>query len=206
MYDPQLDTETTVQTDEQLQEESQDNGARLSRFLLDLVQMLIITLVLYVLIDAVIGRVQVESISMMETVKPAELLMVSKLAYRNDNYQRGDIVVFHYPNNPNEDYIKRVIGLPGDTVTVQDNQVFINGNILNEPYIREAPKYTGEWEVPEESLFVLGDNRNQSSDSHDWGFVPFDNVFGRALMIYWPLEEFTVFSRMDPVMAATASP
>ena len=206
MYDPQLDEEPTAQTDEQTQEESQDNGARLSRFLLDLVQMLIITLVLYVLIDAVIGRVQVESISMMETVKPAELLMVSKLAYRNDNYQRGDIVVFHYPNNPNEDYIKRVIGLPGDTVTVQDNQVFINGNILNEPYIREAPKYTGEWEVPEESLFVLGDNRNQSSDSHDWGFVPFDNVFGRALMIYWPLEEFTVFSRMDPVMAATASP
>ena len=168
--------------------------------------MLIITLVLYVLIDAVIGRVQVESISMMDTVKPAELLMVSKLAYRNDNYQRGDIVVFHYPNNPNEDYIKRVIGLPGDTVTVQDNQVFINGTILNEPYIREAPNYNGEWVVPYESLFVLGDNRNQSSDSHDWGFVPFDNVFGRALMIYWPLEEFTVFSRMDPVMAATASP
>lgn len=207
MYDPQLDADPTAPIEEQTQEEAQeDSGARISRFLLDLVQMLIVTLVLYVLIDAVIGRVQVESISMLETVKPEELLMVAKLAYRNDNFQRGDIVVFHYPNNPNEDYIKRVIGLPGDTVTVVDEKVYINGYSLNEPYIREAPNYYGEWVVPEGSLFVLGDNRNQSSDSHDWGFVPFENVFGRALMIYWPLEEFTIFSRIDPVMAATASP
>ncbi|MEE4195692.1 MAG: signal peptidase I [Anaerolineae bacterium] len=206
MYDPQLDTESTPQLVEETQNETPDDGAKFSKFLLDLVQMLIITLVLYVLIDAVIGRVQVESISMLETVKPQELLMVAKLAYRNDDFHRGDIVVFHYPNNPNEDYIKRIIGLPGDTVTVQNGEVYINGFRLDEPYIREAPNYNGEWIVPEESLFVLGDNRNQSSDSHDWGFVPFDNVFGRALMIYWPLEELTIFSRLDPVSAATVSP
>lgn len=206
MYDPLLDAEPNSQLEEQTQDESQDNGGKITTFLLDLVQMLIITLVLYVLIDAVIGRVQVESISMLETVKPAELLMVSKLAYRNDDYKRGDIVVFHYPKDPNEDYIKRVIGLPGDTVTVLDNKVYINGHILDEPYIREAPNYSGEWQIPPGSLFVLGDNRNQSSDSHDWGYVPFENVFGRALMIYWPLEEFTIFSRIDPVSAATVSP
>lgn len=205
MYDPNLDEESNAQLIEQPEEPAHEDG-KIGRFLLDLVQMLIVTLVLYVLIDAVIGRVQVESISMLETVKPNELLMVSKLAYRNDDFQRGDIVVFHYPNNPNEDYIKRVIGLPGDTVTVLDEKVFINGYALNEPYIREAPNYTGEWTVPDGTLFVLGDNRNQSSDSHDWGFVPFDNVFGRALMIYWPLNEFAIFARIDPVMAASPSP
>jgi signal peptidase I len=201
-----MDAETTSQVEEQTQDEIQNSGAKISRFLLDLVQMLLVTLVLYVLIDAVIGRVQVESVSMLETVKPGELLMVSKLAYHNDNFQRGDIVVFHYPGNPNDDYIKRVVGIPGDTVTVKDEQVFINGYALDEPYIREAPNYNGEWYVPSGALFVLGDNRNQSSDSHDWGFVPFENVFGRALMIYWPLDEFAIFSRIDPVMAATTSP
>ena len=202
MYDPKLDTDPL----EDSQEDPSPEGGKISTFLLDLVQMLIVTLVLYVLIDAVIGRVQVESISMLETVKPGELLMVSKLAYRNENYQRGDIVVFHFPGNPNEDYIKRVIGLPGDTITVQDEQVYINGYALTEPYIREAPQYNGEWTVPADALFVLGDNRNQSSDSHDWGFVPYENVFGRALMIYWPLDEFTILARLVPVMAATPAP
>ena len=211
MYNPETDdsqaTNEVISLEEEQQiDESPQNEGKVSTFLLDLVQMLIVTLILYVVIDAVIGRVQVESISMLETVKPGELLMVSKLAYRNDNYQRGDIVVFHYPGDPNEDYIKRVIGIPGDTVTIQNERVWINGNLLIEPYIRENPEYQGQWVVPENSLFVLGDNRNQSSDSHEWGYVPFDNVFGRAMMIYWPLDELTIFSRVDPVLAAAISP
>jgi len=174
---------------------------KLRHFLWELLQMIVITLVLYFGIDAMIGRVQVESISMMDTIKPNELIMVSKFAYRKDTYSRGDVIVFHYPNNPAEDYIKRVVGLAGDVVEVQNGSVYVNGIIVNEPYIKEPPAYTGTWVVPESALFVLGDNRNHSSDSHEWGFVPFENVFGRAFLIYWPLDEFEILNRTDIVSA-----
>jgi signal peptidase I len=175
---------------------------RFAKFLLDLLQMLIITLVLYLVIDAVIGRVQVESISMLNTIEPGELIMVSKLAYRQNDFRRGDIVVFHSPQTPGEDFIKRVIGLPGDEILVENGRVYINGIAYEEPYIRAEPLYTGTWQVPPDSLFVLGDNRNQSSDSHEWGFVPTENVFGRALMIYWPPTQMKVLQRTNPVAAS----
>lgn len=184
------------------QETSPRQLNRFAKFLLDLLQMLIITLVLYLVIDAVIGRVQVESISMLNTIEPGELIMVSKLAYSQNNFQRGDIVVFHSPQTPSEDFIKRVIGLPGDEVVVNNGRVYINGVAYEEPYIRAEPLYSGTWQVPPESLFVLGDNRNQSSDSHEWGFVPFENVFGRALMIYWPPSQVKVLQRTNQVTAA----
>ncbi len=183
------------------QAETVSENRKFRHFLWELLQMVVITLVLYFGIDAVVGRVQVESISMMDTIKPSVLLMVSKFAYRDDAYSRGDVIVFHYPNNPADDYIKRVIGLPGDVVEVQNGGVYVNGIIVNEPYIKESPMYTGTWVVPEGTLFVLGDNRNHSSDSHEWGFVPFENVFGRAFLIYWPLNEFEILNRMDIVSA-----
>ena len=176
---------------------------KIAKFLLDLLQMLIITLVLYLVIDAVIGRVQVESISMLNTIEPGELIMVSKLAYRHNDFRRGDIVVFHSPHNHGEDFIKRVIGLPNDEVMVENGRVYINGVAYEEPYIRAEPLYSGIWQVPPDSLFVLGDNRNQSSDSHEWGFVPTENVFGRALMIYWPPSQVKVLQRINPVAAST---
>ena len=86
---------------------------------------------------------------------------------------RGDIIVFHFPQNPHEDYIKRVIGVPDDVVDIHDNQVWINNQQLAEAYIASEPQYSGTWQVPKDYLFVLGDNRNQSSDSHSWGFVPY---------------------------------
>lgn len=172
-------------------------------FFLEILQMVVVTFVLYFAIDAFIDRVQVESISMLDTVKPGELLMVWKQAYRNEeNFQYGDIVVFHAPNEPGEDYIKRLIGLPGDTVTVADQKVFVNGELFNEPYIKEPPYYSGSWEVPEGYLFVLGDNRNMSGDSHEWGFLPIENVFGRAFFIYWPIYEIGTLPRFDPLSAA----
>jgi len=183
-------------------EKSPSSLNKLAKFLLDLLQMLIITLVLYLVIDAVIGRVQVESISMLNTIEPGELIMVSKLAYRQNDFQRGDIVVFHSPQTLGEDFIKRVVGLPGDEVVVENGRVHINGIAYEEPYIRAEPLYNGTWQVPPDSLFVLGDNRNQSSDSHEWGFVPIENVFGRALMIYWPPSQIKVLQRTNPVAAS----
>jgi len=171
-------------------------------FTWEILQTLIMAIILYFLIDTVVGRVRVENISMQPTLHEGEFVLVNKLAYRLGDYQRGDIVVFHYPRNPEEDYIKRIIGLPGDTVSVGNGQVSVNGQVLDEPYIAAPPEYTSSWTVPVGQLFVLGDNRNQSSDSHSWGFVPDANVVGRALIIYWPLEELRILNEVPGVSAA----
>ena len=171
-------------------------------FTLEILQTLILALVLYFLIDSVIARVRVVNISMLPTLEPGEFLMVNKLAYRFSNVQRGDIIVFHYPQNPAEDFIKRVIGVPGDTVSVTQGTVYINGQGVDEPYISAPPTYTGQWTIPEDNVFVLGDNRNQSSDSHQWGNVPLQNIVGRALVIYWPFENIKILTHPNLVQAA----
>lgn len=158
----------------------------------EVLQTLILAVVLYFLIDLVVARVRVENISMLPTLQPGEFVLVNKMAYEMGDFERGDIVVFHY--SPEEDYIKRVIGLPGDEVTVGNGQVVVNGQLLNEPYISAPPQYTGTWNVPDGSLFVLGDNRNQSSDSHRWGFIEEDSVIGKALVVYWPIDEVKILS------------
>jgi signal peptidase I len=95
-----------------------------------------------------------------------------------------------------------VIGLPGDTVEVKNGRVFINNQMVNEPYIAAPPRYSGSWKVPDGQIYVLGDNRNQSSDSHQWGYVPVGTVVGRALVIYWPLQNLQVLNQVPTVSAA----
>ena len=182
--------------------ETQRTKITFGRFMLETIQTILLAVVLYFLIDTVIARVRVENISMEPTLQPGEFILVNKMSYRLGELQRGDIIVFHYPQNPVEDYIKRVIGLPGDTVSVHGNQVFVNDTQLDEPYISAEPKYDGVWVVPAGNLFVLGDNRNQSSDSHSWGFVPLGNVVGKALVVYWPIPEVKVLNHPLVVKAA----
>jgi signal peptidase I len=161
--------------------------------------------VLYFLIDTVVARVRVENISMLPTLRPGEFILVNKLTYRFNESERGDIVIFHFPQNPREDYIKRVIGLPGDVVEIAENQVYVNGFKLHEPYLTSPMIYDGTWTVPEDALFVLGDNRNQSSDSHSWGYVPLENVVGKAIVVYWPLTDLKVLSQQNVVYAANGT-
>jgi len=170
-------------------------------FLLETLQTIVLAIVLYFLIDSVVARVRVENISMEPTLMPGEFILVNKLAFELNDIHRGDIIVFHFPQNQKEDYIKRVIGLAGDTVTVRANKVLVNDQEINEPYIAAAPAYNGTWQVPAGNLFVLGDNRNQSSDSHSWGFVPDDLIVGKALVIYWPLDQFKTLSQPIVVSA-----
>lgn len=155
----------------------------------EIVQTLLLAVILYFAIDAVFARVRVENISMENTVMPGDLLVVNKLAYKLGPYHTGDIVVFHNPLDVKEDFIKRIIGTPGDTVSIHNEQVMVNGVVLHENYIREAPDYDGDWVVPQGNIFVLGDNRNQSDDSHSWGFVPDKDVVGRVIFEYWPLNQ-----------------
>ena len=173
-----------------------------SELLSEAIKTILLALVLYLAISAVTDRVRVENISMQPTLYEGELLVVNKLAYQFGEPHRGDIIVFHHNTEPPEDYIKRVIGLPGDTVTIQSGQVTINGQVVNEPYIASLPAYDGSWQVPQGMLFVLGDNRNRSSDSHVWGFVPQEAVVGRAVIIYWPLTSIRLLSHDDIVQAA----
>lgn len=149
--------------------------------------MLVMALILYFIIDSAVGRVRVQKISMEPTLMPGEILLVNKLEYKLGEMERGDIVTFHYPLDPSLDYVKRIIGLPGDKVIVQNGVATVNGMDLFEPYISAAPEYEGAWDVPADSLFVLGDNRNPSADSHVWGFVPLENVIGKAFAVYWPV-------------------
>jgi signal peptidase I len=95
-----------------------------------------------------------------------------------------------------------LIGLPGDEIRVEGGLVYINGQSMDEPYISAPPAYRGDWEVPLDSFFVLGDNRNQSSDSHSWGFVPEENVVGKALIIYWPIDQIKILDHPLTVTAA----
>jgi len=156
------------------------------RFIFDVVETLALAGILFLGINAVSARVRVDGFSMIPTLEDGEFVLVSKLNYRFGDVERGDIIVFHYPMDPEQELIKRVIGLPGDTVNVQNGIVSVNGQSLEEPYIAAAPAYSGEWMVPDGHLFVLGDNRNDSSDSHSWGYLPFDKVVGKAVVIYWP--------------------
>jgi signal peptidase I len=139
---------------------------------------------------------------MLPTLQPGEFILVNKLAYKLGDIHGGDIVIFHYPQDPREDYIKRVIGVPGDVISVQNNVVHVNNRALTEPYISAPPQYSGTWTVPAGQLFVLGDNRNQSSDSHSWGFVPLENLVGKALIVYWPFDQVKILSQPLIVNAA----
>jgi signal peptidase I len=178
--------ENLQQEEKPVEEQAQQEKTDWVRFALDIVETILLALVLFFGINAISARVRVDGFSMRPTLEDGEFILVSKLNYRFGEVERGDIIVFHYPLNPSQELIKRVIGLPGDHISVKDGIVSVNGQKIDEPYIAATPLYNGEWDVPEENLFVLGDNRNDSSDSHSWGFLPFQNVVGKAVMIYWP--------------------
>jgi signal peptidase I len=171
------------------------------QFLFDLVETLVLAVVLYFGINAVSARVRVDGYSMLPTLQDGEYVLVSKVSYRLGEPQHGDIIVFKYPGEPPQDLIKRIIGLPGDSVQVLGSVVYVNGQALTEPYINASPMYQGQWLVPEGSLFVLGDNRNDSSDSHSWGLLPIDNVIGKAILIYWPPPDWKTISHYEIVVA-----
>lgn len=168
----------------------------------DLIETILMAVVLFLLLNAATSRVRVYNISMQPTLFEGNLLVVNKLAYKLGEPKHGDIIVFHYQGTVTEDYIKRVIGLPGDTVEIGNGIVRVNGLAITEPYLAELPGYTGTWKVPDGELFVLGDNRNHSSDSHDWGFVQQEWVVGKAVVVYWPLDRIRMLIGADLVQAA----
>ncbi|MBR3402565.1 MAG: signal peptidase I [Parasporobacterium sp.] len=132
----------------------------------------------------------VPSGSMESTIMTNSRMMGLRASYWFSDPQQGDIIVFKYPDDPSENFVKRVIGTPGDTVEIIGGVTYVNGEVLDEPYLNETPrnKDFGPYIVPEESYFVMGDNRNNSHDSRYWHntFVPRSSVLGKALFCYWP--------------------
>ncbi len=189
-------------------------------FLQEILETLGLAVLLFLVINIISARVRVDGFSMRPTLEDGEFLLISRLAYQFGSFQRGDIIVFRPPMYPEadfwrsllglpdisddyEDYVKRVIALPGDTIKINGGVVSINGSLISEPYIAAPPDYSGEWTVPAGNLFVLGDNRNNSADSHAWGYLPEQNVLGKALVIYWPFADWKV---LKSTLAITNTP
>ncbi len=168
------------------------------KFIVDVLETLIWAVLLFVLINLVSARVRVDGASMLPTLTNGELVIVNKLAYKLGEPARGDIIVFYFPVDPSQEFIKRVVGLPGDQVSIHKGAILINGQRLDEPYLSVKPNYDGDWTVGNGQLFVLGDNRNNSLDSHNWGTVPMEYVIGKAIFIYWPINSLGVVTHGDP--------
>ena len=156
----------------------------------DVLETLLLAAVIFLMVNSLTGRYEVQSISMEPTLHEGQYLVVSKFAYWLQPPQRGDIVVLDPPDQRSQiPYIKRVIGLPGDQVEVRSGRVWINGIALNEPYVSGPPLYERAFQLRSGEYLVLGDNRNNSSDSHVWGTVPEENLIGKTIFRYWPIDK-----------------
>jgi signal peptidase I len=167
----------------------------------EIVETLLLTMFIFWIVNTATGRFRIEGYSMIPTLQEGEYVIIDKLSYYLSDPERGDVIVLHFPNDRSRDFIKRVMGVPGDHIEIGDGQVRINGTVLDEPYINADPSYNGTWDVPEDSYFVLGDNRNNSSDSHNWSFLPRDDVVGKAWVIYWGPENWGLVAHYDHVLS-----
>jgi signal peptidase I len=136
--------------------------------------------------------VRVEGTSMLPRLEDRDRLFINKFVYRFTAIDRGDVVVFHYPRDPEKSYIKRIIALPGDRFRVEHGRVFVNGNLVPEPYV--PPEYrdnrsVDEMTLPPDEYFVMGDHRSISSDSRDFGPVDRSLIYGKAIFVYWPTRD-----------------
>lgn len=155
---------------------------------------------IYALVNLASARFVVEGDSMQPNFHSDQYLIISRINYLVGAPERGDIVVFHYPLEPESDFIKRVIGVPGDVVEITNQQVYVNAQALNEPYINEPcdPSHCRDdrWELDAGQYFVMGDNRNASRDSRAFGPVDVRYFVGEALVRYWPPSEWAVVNRV----------
>jgi signal peptidase I len=151
-----------------------------------------ISIVLAVVVIVFIYQpVKVEGTSMMPGLTDQERIFINKYTYKMGagSIEREDLVVFHYPYDPSQSYIKRIIGLPGDSIQIDDGTVYVNGRKLDEPYVPDEYRDHVRLEkkvVPVDKYFVLGDHRSSSNDSRVWGFVDRKEIYGKAVFVYWP--------------------
>lgn len=165
----------------------------------EMLETAVLTVGIFLLVRGALQNFRVDGTSMVPTLHNQEYILVNKVDYLLESPRRGDIIVFRAVPalQPTRDFVKRIIGVPGDTVAVRGGRVYVNRHPLREPYISEAPNYVfGPRRVPKGDYFVLGDNRNDSYDSAKWTTTPWlarKYIIGKAWVAYWPPAEFTGF-------------
>ena len=170
---------------------SQPDAAQGSSLFREIVETLLLTVVIFVLVNTLTGRFRIDGSSMEPNLHDGEYVIVNRIVYRLHPPQRGDIVVFR--RDASREFIKRVIGVPGETVEVKGRHVYINNRPIEEPYIAAPNAYTMEPRtIGPDEYFVLGDNRNNSSDSHNWGTIQSSAIDGKAWVTYWPPKSWGV--------------
>jgi signal peptidase I len=157
----------------------------------DFLETILLTIIIYAVLSTFIGRYKVLSVSMEPNLYEGQYLLISKQTHKIWPLKRGDIVVFHYPRNPEKNYIKRLIGLPGEKIEFRSGQLYINDELTPEPWLWEQARGSIEpRQLGEDEFFVMGDNRNNTSDSRSWGPLGRHQIIGRAVFRYWPLKAF----------------
>jgi signal peptidase I len=171
-----------------------------TNWLREILDTAMLVIAIYALVNLSSSRYMVQGKSMYPNFDDNQVLYISRLNYMVSQPERMDIVVFHFPGNPEEDYIKRIIGLPHDVVEIRDTQVYVNDQPLVEPYINEActPGRCPDerWELGGDEFFVMGDNRNHSSDSRVFGPVKRELIVGEVLVRYWPPQSWSIVTKI----------
>ncbi len=173
---------------------------RSSHLAREIIETLALTLIIFVVIHFTVQNYMIDGTSMQPGLNNNQYVLVNKLAYLFHAPERGDVVVFHWPLDTTKDLIKRVIGVPGDVIVVDSTTVQVNGVVLKEPYISAQANPSGRRSVvPPDNYFVMGDNRQVSDDSRDWGFVPKSYIIGKAALVYWPVSSWQLINTYPAV-------
>lgn len=200
----------------------------MTRVARDIIEALVLAVVVFLLLQATVRNFKVDGRSMDPTLEHGQFLLVNRLLYlridmdrlskivpfwesedQSSRYairepKRSDIVVFEFPDanpqNPRKDFVKRIVGLPGELIEMRDGRVIVDGAVLEEPYLTETDRSNkAEYRLKEGEYYVLGDNRNQSNDSRSWGPVPEANLRGKVWMVYWPVPGIRFLNIMDRI-------
>lgn len=174
----------------------------------ELTETIVLSLIIFLLMRQVVQNYRIESHSMEPNFTEGQFILVNKLAYVLGQPERGDVLVFHNPGNHDEDYIKRIIGLPGDSLSIHDQHVYINDQLLDEPYIQNLIRpgeQVGPLTIEPDHLFVMGDNRPNSSDSRRFGQLSEELVVGQAWLRVWPFDKWGLIHHYDLIPGQPAA-
>ena len=177
-------------------------------FAKEVLQTLLLTAVIFFGTRLAVQNYRVEGSSMYGTLHHSEFVLVNKLAYVRSEPQHGDIIVFNYPQDPSEQFVKRIIAIPGDTIEIRQGIVYVNGERVTEPYVSKGTQLAGFADrdelsnrtVPADAFFVMGDNRRGSRDSREWGYLPRKFIVGKVWVAYWPLDDFGVIEHFELIV------
>lgn len=187
-------------------EQGEHAGARLLR---EVLEVAILTLLFFGVVRLLVQNYRVDGPSMQQTLYTNEYILVDKATYYLHSPQRGDVIVFEYPLDTSKNFVKRVIGVPGDTVSIDVNgTVSVNGKLITEPYVYQkmCPCDPKSITLKPNQYYVLGDHRGDSDDSRDWGPVPRQDIIGRATLVYWPLPDIHMLPNWSGVFANVPAP